>query len=163
MNFGIVIKVLGSLLLIEGACMVLPFAVSILYSEHDWLAFLICIILNVVAGYLMYYFDGSPHSSKNGSGSDGNGNSKKSAIKIKESLVIVSFGWILICLFGCLPFMISGSIPSLADAFFEIVSGFTTTGATVLSDVEVLPHGILLWRSFSHWIGGMGILVFTVA
>jgi len=149
--------------------MVLPFAVSILYGEHDWLAFLICIVLNTVVGYLMYHFGDSTIWFKNSNKSKDNSkhyddkNNKKSVIRIKEALVIVSFGWILVCLFGCLPFMISGSIPNLADAFFEIVSGFTTTGATILSDVEALPHGVLFWRSFSHWIGGMGILVFTVA
>ncbi len=166
MNFGIVIKILGSLLLIEGACMVLPFAVSVLYGENDWWAFLICIILNALVGYLMYYFGGHLHilkNSKNGSGATENGNGKRSVIKVKESLAIVSSGWVLVCLFGCLPFIITGSIPHFVDAFFEVVSGFTTTGATILNDIEVMFHGILFWRSFTHWIGGMGILVFTVA
>ena len=169
MNFGIIVKVLGSLLIIEGICMVLPFAVSILYGEHDWLAFLICIVLNTVVGYLMYHFGNSSIWFKSRNTSNDNvkhyddKNNKKSVIKIKDALAIVSFGWILVCLFGCLPFMISGSIPYFTDAFFEMVSGFTTTGATVLNDLEVIPHGVLFWRSFSHWIGGMGILVFTVA
>src|SRR5699024_1007919 len=87
----------------------------------------------------------------------------KGRIKVKEGLAIVTFGWILVSFFGSLPFVISGSIPSWVDAFFESVSGLTTTGATLVTDVEVLPKVILFWRSFTHWIGGMGILVFTVA
>jgi trk system potassium uptake protein TrkH len=88
---------------------------------------------------------------------------KNKTIKIKEGFAIVSLGWILASVFGSMPFIVSGSIRSFADAFFETVSGFTTTGATVVADVEILPYGILFWRSFTHWIGGMGILVFTLA
>jgi len=81
----------------------------------------------------------------------------------REGLVCVALGWIALSLLGCLPFLFSGAIPRFTDAFFEIVSGFTTTGASVLSDVEALPRGILYWRSFSHWLGGMGVLVFLLA
>jgi len=81
----------------------------------------------------------------------------------KEGLVCVSLSWIVMSLLGCLPFVFSGAIPSYVDALFEIVSGFTTTGASILSDVESLPRGILYWRSFSHWVGGMGVLVFLLA
>ena len=81
----------------------------------------------------------------------------------KEGLVCVSLSWIVMSLLGCLPFVFSGAIPHWVDALFEIVSGFTTTGATILSDVEFLPKGILYWRSFSHWVGGMGVLVFLLA
>lgn len=90
---------------------------------------------------------------------------RKAAKKIyaKEGFVCVAFGWIFMSLFGCLPFVISGTIPNYIDALFEIVSGFTTTGASVLSDVESLSGGILYWRSFSHWLGGMGVLVFLLA
>jgi len=87
----------------------------------------------------------------------------KDTIKIKEGLAIATFGWILISIFGALPFVFSKSIPTFVDAFFETVSGFTTTGATLVNNVEGMPKGILFWRSFTHWIGGMGILVFTVA
>ena len=81
----------------------------------------------------------------------------------REGLVCVSFSWIVLSLLGCLPFFLSGAIPSFIDALFEIVSGFTTTGASILSDVEALPKGLLYWRSFSHWLGGMGVLVFLLA
>ena len=81
----------------------------------------------------------------------------------REGLVCVSFSWIFLSLLGCLPFFFSGAIPAFVDALFEIVSGFTTTGASILSDVEALPKGLLYWRSFSHWLGGMGVLVFLLA
>ncbi len=81
----------------------------------------------------------------------------------REGLIVVGVGWIAISLIGCLPFVISGAIPQFVDALFEIVSGFTTTGATILRDVEALPRGLLYWRSFSHWLGGMGVLVFLLA
>ena len=86
-----------------------------------------------------------------------------SAFYAKDGLVCVSLSWIILSLIGCLPFYISREIPSYIDAFFEIVSGFTTTGASILSDVEALSNGILYWRSFSHWVGGMGVLVFLLA
>ena len=87
----------------------------------------------------------------------------KSAFYAKEGLVCVSAGWIMMCLAGALPFFFSAEIPRFIDALFEIVSGFTTTGASVLPDVESLSRGILYWRSFSHWLGGMGVLVFVLA
>ncbi|HBG00264.1 MAG TPA: potassium transporter KefA, partial [Firmicutes bacterium] len=86
-----------------------------------------------------------------------------SRLKAREAILIVTLGWTLTSFFGSLPFVFSGSIPSLVDAFFETVSGLTTTGATVIPDIEVLPRGLLLWRSFTHWLGGMGILVMTLA
>jgi len=91
------------------------------------------------------------------------GRKAKKMFYAREGLVCVGISWIIISLFGSLPFMLSGQIPKFIDALFEIVSGFTTTGASILSDVESLPRGILYWRSFSHWLGGMGILVFVLA
>ncbi|MEL7656949.1 MAG: potassium transporter TrkG, partial [Bacillota bacterium] len=84
-------------------------------------------------------------------------------LKIREGFLIVALCWILGSIFGCLPFIISGCIPNFFDAFFETVSGFTTTGSTILPDIEILPKGLLFWRSFTHWIGGMGIIVFAIA
>ena len=81
----------------------------------------------------------------------------------RDGLVCVGMGWIVMSIFGGLPFWLSGAIPSFVDALFEIVSGFTTTGASILTDVEVVPRGLLYWRSFSHWLGGMGVLVFLLA
>ena len=88
---------------------------------------------------------------------------KNTKIYARDGLAIVALVWVLMSVFGALPFVISGEIPSFADAFFETVSGFTTTGSTILTDVEALSHGTLFWRSFSHWIGGMGVLVFAMA
>lgn len=130
--------------------MLLPLFVSIIYYKSEGfdniLAFLIPIIVLFACGFLL-------------------SNKKKGNDKIgaKEGIIIVALTWILISLFGCLPFIISKEIPNFFDAFFEMASGFTTTGASVVKDVESLSHSILFWRSFSHWIGGMGILVFILA
>ncbi|MEZ4683816.1 MAG: potassium transporter TrkG [Caldilineaceae bacterium] len=84
-------------------------------------------------------------------------------MRAREGFAIVTFGWLGFSLFGCLPYLFSGTIPSFTDAFFETISGFTTTGATILTEIESLPHGILLWRSLTHWLGGMGIIVLSLA
>ena len=132
--------------MVEAGLMFPSFLVSLKYNQYDKSAFLISIFITGIIGFIM---SKSFQYTKD--------------IKAKEGLSIVAFGWILASFFGSLPFIISGSIPSWVDAFFETVSGFTTTGATVVDNVETLPMGILFWRSFTHWIGGMGILVFTIA
>lgn len=146
MNYGIVIKVLGKILSIEALLMIPSLLVAVYYGQSDVSAFIKSIIIVGVVGLLM---------SKVGC--------KNNKINGKEGLAIVTFGWILVSFFGSLPYIISGSIPSLVDAFFETVSGFTTTGSSILTAVEPLPKGILFWRNFTIWIGGMGILVFGVA
>lgn len=146
MNYGVIIKVLGNLLLVEAGLMIPSLLVALYYNQTDKLAFLYSIIITGIIGLIM------SKCFKN-----------KKGIKAKEGLAIVAFGWILASFFGSLPFIFSRSIPSWVDAFFETVSGFTTTGATIVDNVEALPNGILFWRSFTHWIGGMGILVFTIA
>ena len=146
MNYGIVRKVLGIILIFEALFMVPSLGIATYLNEADKYPFLFCILITGLIGFAMY----SPKVDKK-------------TIRAKEGLAIVAFSWILISFFGCLPFVFSGSIPSLIDAFFETVSGFTTTGATLIDNVEILPKGILFWRSFTHWIGGMGILVFMVA
>lgn len=146
MNYGIVLKVLGNILMVESTLMLPALSIAFCTNEHDKIAFLVTVIITSIIGFIM---------------------SKKTTVKdnvnVKEGLAIVALGWIFASLFGALPFYLSGSIPSYVDAVFETVSGFTTTGASILSNVEGLPHGILFWRSFTHWIGGMGILVFTIA
>ena len=146
MNYGVIIKVLGNLLVVEAGLMIPSLLVALYYNQTDKLAFLYSIIITGIIGFIM------SKCFKN-----------KKGIKAKEGLAIVSFGWILASFFGSLPFIFSGSIPSWVDAFFETVSGLTKTGATIVDNVEALPNGILFWRSFTHWIGGMGILVFTIA
>ncbi len=147
MNYGIIVKVLGSLLLFEAIALLPPLAISLYFKGTDTLAFFITIVVLVIVGFPIALF--MPTKSK--------------AIRAKEALSIVALGWVFISLFGALPFYLSGSIPSLVDAFFESVSGLTTTGATILDNIEVLPRGILFWRSFTHWLGGMGIIVLTLA
>lgn len=146
MNYRMVINILGKLLMIESIGLLLPLTVSILSKGKDASSFVLTIIITFICGFLMTRFY-----------------VVKKKIKIKEGMAIVTFGWILASFFGSLPFVISGSIPSFVNALFETISGFTTTGATILNDIEILPRGILFWRSFTHWIGGMGILVVAVA
>ncbi len=126
--------------------MLLPLICAVIYKEAVVSDFLICIALCLAAGIILAMQ-----------------NTKKKDIYAKEGFIIVALSWIIMSVFGAIPFVISGSIPSFVRALFETVSGFTTTGATILSDVECLPKSILFWRSFTHWIGGMGVLVFLVA
>lgn len=151
MNYKSVFYVLGQILIILGLLMSLPLAVGIYYNLHgyneaSYLSFIIPIILLIVFGFIMR-------------------GKKQKNIRIysKEGFVVCGVGWILVSFFGALPFVISGAIPDFIDAFFESASGFSTTGASILNEIESLPKSILFWRSFTHWIGGMGILVFLIA
>jgi len=146
MNLKMVVYLLGRLLTAEGAMMLLPMFVALLYNEQSvvWV-FLITAVLCVAVGLLL--------SCKK---------PENRVFYLKEGFVITALGWIVISVMGCLPFVFSGSIPNFVNALFETVSGFTTTGASILSNVEVLPRGILFWRSFTHWVGGMGVLVFLL-
>ncbi|MBN4050870.1 MAG: potassium transporter KefA [Alkaliphilus sp.] len=146
MNYGIVTKILGNLLLFNIIALLPSIGISIYYGENDYMAFILTIIIILLFSVPMSLV--KPNSKK---------------IRGKEALLIVAFGWLLFAAFGALPFVISGSIPSYVDAFFETISGLTTTGATILNDIEILPRGILFWRSLTHWLGGMGILVLTLA
>ncbi len=146
MNNKMVFRAIGKLLLAEALLMFLPLAVSIYYKEKLEYVFLITIGLLSATGLLM----SAPKI-------------ENRHVYAREGFVIVSLSWILMSLFGALPFYISGAIPSFMDALFETVSGFTTTGATILKDIEILPKSLLFWRAFTHWLGGMGIIVFVLA
>lgn len=146
MNRKMILYILGLLLLSEAALMLLPVGVDLYYHEGKYLSYLITVLALVTVGLI---FTRIKPSNK--------------TIHARDGFVIVSFGWILVSLFGALPFFISGDIPNILDAVFESVSGFTTTGASILADVEALCHANLFWRSFTHWIGGMGVLVFIMA
>ena len=146
MNYRLILYTIGWALNIEGFCLLLPLICSAIYKEPYVLTFAFCMLVCLAVG-----FSFTVKSPKNKS------------MYAKEGFIIVALSWIFISLFGCLPFVLSGYIPNFVDALFETVSGFTTTGATILSDVEILPKGLLFWRSFTHWIGGMGVLVFLVA
>ena len=146
MNTSIIRYVLGQVLRLEGLFMFLPCVVALIYGELSGLAFLGTALLSIMLGTLMTYQKPTSHT-----------------FYLKEGCITTALSWILLSVFGALPFCISGEIPFFTDALFETVSGFTTTGASILSDVEALSHCSLFWRSFTHWIGGMGVLVFLLA
>ncbi|MBS6765714.1 MAG: TrkH family potassium uptake protein [Clostridium sp.] len=145
MNYRMTTFIIGKMLGVEGALLLLPAAVAFLYGEKSGLSFL---MVSAVLLIIFLVFGRKKPGNK--------------LIYGKEGLVIVGSAWILWSLFGALPFFISGCIPNYLDAFFETVSGFTTTGSTILTDIEALPMGMAFWRSLTHWIGGMGVLVFVM-
>lgn len=146
MNYGAVAQIIGKILLISGALFVMPLAVSFIYSESCQMAFIIPMTIMLILGFIFTKL-----------------HKQRKSVYIGEGFLIVTLTWLLISVFGAMPFVISGAIPSPVDAFFETVSGFTTTGSTTLTDIEALPKSVLFWRSFTHWIGGMGVLVFLLA
>ncbi|MGE5613568.1 MAG: potassium transporter TrkG, partial [Bacillota bacterium] len=146
MNYRMILRSLGRLYYIEAACMSPSLAVSLVYGQDDFKAFIATMVLLLAAGLVLNLVKPANHD-----------------IHTRDGFAIVSLGWISVSFFGALPFIFSGAIPSFIDAFFETASGFTTTGASILSEVETLPKGILFWRSFTHWVGGMGVLVLALA
>ena len=145
MNKKMIIYILGKMLGVEGALLLIPALVSLIYGEKTGVSFL---IVAAVLGVIFLIF--------------GRKKPKNNRIYGKEGFAIVGLAWILWSLFGAIPFVITGSVPNYIDAFFETVSGFTTTGSTILQEIESLPMGINFWRCFTHWIGGMGVLVFVM-
>ncbi len=146
MNYSIVRFILLKVLAIEGACMMLPVIISFIYGENQGLIYLAVAACALAIGLL-----GSRKVPE------------KTSFYSKEGLIIVGLSWVLLTIVGGLPFFITREIPSYIDCIFETASGFTTTGSTILTDVEALSHTSLFWRSFTHWIGGMGVLVFLLA
>lgn len=146
-NSKIIFKILGSLLFIETAMLALAALFPLFYGEDDLWAFLITIVGTGVSGYVFRFL--------------GRGAEKHASRK--DGYIIVSIAWVVFSLFGMMPFYLSGYVPSIANAFFEAMSGFTSTGATILDNIEELPHGLLFWRSLTQWVGGMGIVFFTIA
>lgn len=152
MNLRLILYIMGQIMRAEGLLMLLPFACSLIYREDSWYALLIPTVLLLGIGTLLTRR--RPAS--------------RDRMGVRDGLFVVGTSWVVLSLFGMLPFIISGAIPHPVDAFFETVSGFTTTGATVLGDIvgtlpEDLDRGVALWRSLTHWIGGMGVLVFVLA
>ncbi|MBQ8428044.1 MAG: TrkH family potassium uptake protein, partial [Clostridia bacterium] len=148
MNFSIIKRTLGWILLFLGIFFLLPLITAAIYWEKEFFTFLICIgICGSIGGICLI------------------GQPKSTALYAKEGVVIVALSWIIISLFGALPFFFSGAIPSYTDALFETVSGFTTTGSSILTGAQVdnLAKSLLMWRSFTHWVGGMGVLVLIMA
>jgi len=147
MNHRMIIQTVGRIAQAEAALLLLPALVSLCYRESCGWSFLITIALCLIVGFAMTTLS----------------HPRTDLIYAREGFAIVSFGWLMTSALGALPFFLSREIPSYIDAFFETVSGFTTTGASILTDVEALSHGLLFWRSFTHWVGGMGVLVFVMA
>ena len=146
MNFRMIKYIIGWLLLFEAAFLLIPMICAVCYGETSFFSFLYSALICLALGGL--FVIRKP---------------KNTTIYAREGFIIVSLSWIFLSLFGALPFMFTGSTKHFVDALFETVSGFTTTGASIFAEVESLPRAILLWRSFTHWIGGMGVLVFVMA
>lgn len=146
-NFRLIYKIMGSLLFMLGSLLMVCAGVSTYYKEDDLMAFLISAIFSFCCGFVMKYL--GRHADNN--------------LNRRDSYLLVTLTWLVFSVFGMLPFIISGYIPNITDAFFETMSGFSTTGATILDDVEWLPHATLYWRTQTQWIGGLGIVFFTIA
>ena len=145
MNFGFITYIIGWILNVQGIFLLVPCIVAMIYNEKSGIAFLISSLISFAMGIL--FTRKKP---------------KNRSFYAKEGFISVALGWIVLSISGALPFIISGEIPDIFNALFESISGYTTTGATILSDVESLSKCVLFWRSFTHWVGGMGILVFVL-
>lgn len=148
MNLKVVFYSVGKLTKFVGALMGIPCVLSLVYREADFLPLAISVAVTLLAGYLIERFCSR---------------AKDEEIRHREAFAIVSLGWVVVAFFGTIPFLLAGTFSSFIDAYFETMSGFTTTGATVLTNIESQPHGILFWRNFTQWLGGMGIIVLGIA
>ena len=146
-NFRIISKIIGSLLFIEAFFMSWCVIMAIIFHEDDQVAFLMSILITFGCGFIFLFM----------------GRNAENSLSRRDAYLLVTAVWLIFSLFGMFPFLIHGSITNLTDAYFETISGFTTTGASILDDVECLPHGILFWRSLTQWVGGLGIVFFTIA
>lgn len=147
MNRKLILRILGAIMLVEAAAMVPALVLAFCYGDGDAPALLRAMIIMIVAGSVLWFVCVPPNKD----------------LRAHEGLIIVSFGWILMSLCGALPYLFSRQIPNFADALFESVSGFTTTGATIVNLFDGFPRGLMFWRASTHWIGGMGVLVLTLA
>ena len=146
MNMKSISYILGWILKMEAAFMALPLVTSLIYAEKQGWAFAVMIAVCLLLGHLLTYK-----------------RPKNPNFQAREGFVVTALSWIVMSIFGCMPFVLTGEIPRFVDALFETVSGFTTTGASILPEVESMSHCSMLWRCFTHWIGGMGVLVFLLA
>ncbi|UII76750.1 TrkH family potassium uptake protein [Flagellimonas sp. HMM57] len=147
LNTRIIAHIMGLLMLCNGSFMLLAAFVSGIYEDGATLDITLAAVVTMLVGVMAMFYT----------------RDHKKEVKRKEGYIVVTFGWIIMSISGALPYLFSGAIPSVTDAFFETISGYTTTGASILDDIEALPEGILLWRSLTHWIGGMGIIVLAIA
>ena len=146
MNNSVLRYILGYVLKIESILLLFPCLVAVIYKETEGIYYLFSVFVCGILGILLTLKKPSSF-----------------VFYLKEGSIATALSWIVISIFGAVPFYLTGEIPSFTDALFETISGFTTTGASILSDVEALSHCSLFWRSFTHWIGGMGVLVFLLA
>lgn len=146
MNFAMIFYILGWILNFNAIFLVLPLVTAWIYQEQAWISFAVSIVISLTAGLCIIYRK-----------------PRKKTLYAKEGFIIVAVTWIVLSIFWSFPYMMTGAIPSFVDAVFESASGLTTTGASILTQVESLPKSVLLWRNFSNWIGGMGVLVFVMA
>ena len=146
-NFRIISKIIGSLLFLESFFMAICLAMAFSFHEDDVMAFMTSTLMTFGSGCIFMFF----------------GHEAENSFNRRDAYVVVTAAWAVFSFFGMFPFLIHGSITNITDAFFESTSGFTTTGASIINDVEILPHGILFWRSLTQWIGGLGIVFFTIA
>lgn len=146
-SWKLISKIIGSLLFVEAFFMAICMAMAFSFGEDDMMAFIFSTIFTFGSAFIFLYF----------------GRESENTLSRRDAYVVVTLTWVVFSFFGMFPFLIHGSLASFTDAFFETMSGFTTTGATVIDDVERLPHGLLFWRSLMQWIGGLGIVFFTVA
>ena len=146
MNYRMIARILGYILWFEAAFLLVPVITALVYGEGIVLSFLFAMAACLIVGFLLQLF-----------------RPKSSTLRARDGFVVVSLSWIVISIFGALPLFVSGIVPHYVDALFETVSGFSTTGATIFAEVENLPRAVLMWRSFTHWVGGMGVLVFIMA
>ncbi len=146
MNFAMIFYILGWILNFNAIFLVLPLVTAWIYQEQAWISFAASIVISLTAGLCIIHRK-----------------PRKKTLYAKEGFIIVAVTWIVLSIFWSFPYMMTGAIPSFVDAVFESASGLTTTGASILTQVESLPKSVLLWRNFSNWIGGMGVLVFVMA
>ena len=146
MNYSIIRRILGIVIQFTGAFLALPALCGLVYREKEAVVYAVLSIVYFAVGKIISSFKQS-----------------NQAYYAREGLVIVGMSWIVISILGAIPLVITGDIPNFTDALFETVSGFTTTGSSILTDVEALSHTGLFWRSFTHWVGGMGVIVFILA
>jgi len=147
-NIKVIANVVGSLVMLSGGLMSLSIPFSIYYKSDDLIPLILSSVTTLMIGLVLKLVTRSH---------------KNDEIKKRDGYLIVALGWLFMTIFGTLPYVLSNSIPNYSDAFFETISGLTTTGASILNDIEALPKGVLFWRSMTQWIGGMGIIVLTIA
>ncbi len=147
LNFKIIFHLMGLLIMVNGGFMLLATLVSFYYKDGVEKEMLEAGLVTLLIGLILMLLT----------------RNKRKELQKRDGYVIVTFGWIFMSLAGTLPYLFTDSIPSFTDAFFETMSGYTTTGASILNDIEIIPKGVLFWRSITHWIGGMGIIVLAIA